>query len=141
MPPVDRRQDIDVQRVGDYEVRREVVADVGAEKSERVNRFAQLIWLLVIIIEIFIGLRVVLRLMAANPNNGFAAFVYSLTDVFLFPFLGITIMPGSGGVVLDVPAIIGMLVYALFGWVLVRLFALIFTPATRRSVTTYEEVD
>lgn len=141
MPPVDRRQDIDVQRVGDYEVRREVVADVGAEKAERVNRFAQFIWLLVIIIEIFIGLRVILRLMAANPNNGFAAFVYSLTDVFLFPFMGLTITPASGGVVLDVPAIIGMLVYALFGWVLVRLFGLIFTPATRRSVTTYEEVD
>lgn len=141
MPPVDRREEIDVQRTGDYEVRREVVADVGAERSERVNRVAQVIWLLVIIVEIFIALRVILRLMAANPNNAFAAFVYSLTDVLLFPFAGITITPGAGGVVLDIPAIIGMLVYALFGWVLVRLFGLIFTPATRRSVTTYEEID
>lgn len=141
MSPVDRVEHVEVDAQGRHTYRQEAVADVGAEQTEVVARIAQLVWLLVALVEVFIGIRVVLKLLAANPQNAFASFIYALSDVMLLPFLGITIAPGANGVVLDVPAIIGMLVYALFGWIVVRLIWLLFKPARRRSVRTYEEFD
>ena len=79
-----------------------------------------------------------LKLIAANPNNPFAYMVYAFTDLFLWPFNGLTIAPSFGGIVLEIPAIIAIFVYALVGWVIVRLFWLLFYNPTSRTVRTVE---
>jgi hypothetical protein len=91
----------------------------------RVRRVSRLIWLLAGILEGMIGLRVFLKLIAANPNSPFAGFIYTMTELFLFLFRGLTLNPASGNAVLEVHALIAMLFYALVTWVLVRLFWLI----------------
>lgn len=68
------------------------------------------------IAELFLGLRVVLRLFGANPDNAFVQFVYDSSSVLLDPFRGIfptqDISPGG---VVDFSALFAMLVYALVG--------------------------
>lgn len=141
MSPVDRYERVEVDDDGPVRRRREVAVDVGEERSDLARRLVNVVWLLVVLIDIFIGLRIILRLIAANPSNAFASFVYNLTDVFLLPFLTIAGTPAAEGMVLDVPAIIGGLVYLLFGWVLTKLLWLILRPARHRSVSEYEEID
>ena len=75
-----------------------------------------------------IGLRVLLKLVAANPANAFASFVYEVTDTLLRPFLNLTATPSAGGMVLDLPALIGMLVYMLAAWLIVRFVWILFGP-------------
>ncbi len=94
--------------------------------SDRELRFASfklthLVWLVFGIIIGLIALRVGLKLVAANPANPFAAFIYALTDLFLWPFFGLTVAPAVGGIVLEIPSIIAMLVYALAGWLVASL--------------------
>jgi hypothetical protein len=97
-----------------------------------------MIWLFFGILEGLIGLRVFLKLIAANPENPFARFIYAVTDLFLWPFFGLTVTPAAEGIVLEIPSLIAMLVYALIGWLIVRAVWLVFDHSAERSVTTYE---
>ncbi|WP_353826665.1 YggT family protein [Agromyces sp. SYSU T0242] len=70
------------------------------------------IWVLIGVIALL--LRVFLLLFAANPDAGFAAFVYRVSDAYLHPFRDIfpTRDLGDGGY-LDISAIFAIIVYAL----------------------------
>ena len=97
----------------------------------------QFIWLATGILEGLIALRVVLKLIAANPDSPFARLVYRLTAVFLWPFAGLTATPAAGGSVLELSSIIAMIVYALLAWVLIKLVQLLLMPSNSRSVSVY----
>ena len=81
----------------------------------------QWIWLGLGIIEVLIGLRVLLKLIVANPESPFAAFIYNISGFFLFPFAGLVGTPTSGGMELEISSIIAMLVYALLAWGIERI--------------------
>jgi hypothetical protein len=89
------------------------------------RKFTRFIWWGTAVLEGMISLRVVLRLMAANPNNPFANFIYSFTNVFLWPFAGLTAQPSSGGVVLEISSVIAMIVYLLLAWVFIEFLWLV----------------
>lgn len=129
-----------IQREPRLRAQRQVVEDPSAPGRILVGRISALIWLLFGILEALIALRVVLKLIAANPGTGFAQSLYNFTDVFLAPFAGLVASPVLGNGVLEIYSIIAMVVYLLLAWVIIRLFQLIFTPArTRHSVTTYRK--
>ena len=86
----------------------------------------QLVWLLFGILETLIGLRFILKLIAANPASPIAALIYTITDLFLFPFAGLTATPSAGGMVLELSTLFAMLVYALIAWATERLIWVIF---------------
>lgn len=98
------------------------------ERERRIFTFkaTQLIWLLVGILEGLLALRVLLKLIAANPGSPVAAFIYAITGLFLGPFRGLTPTPAAGGMVLEISTLFAMLIYGLIGWALERLVWLIF---------------
>ena len=124
-----------------YKRRQEVVEDVAAERYDTVYRLAQITWLVFGLLEGAIVLRIILKLMAANPANPFANLVYTLTDIFLWPFFGLTVTPQLGGMVLELSSIIALVVYAVAAWVVVRLIWLLFYKPPTKTVTTYEHDD
>ena len=122
----------------EIEHRKKVIEDVGAARRQSVSKVVQFVWLLFGILEAAIGLRVFLKLIAANPSNLFALLVYSLTDLFLWPFAGLTRSPSAGGFVLEIPSVIAMIVYAVMAWVLASLIWIIFARTGSRSVMVSE---
>lgn len=86
----------------------------------------QLVWLLLGILEALLALRLLLKLIAANPNSPIAALIYAITGFFLIPFNGLTVTPSAGGSVLEISTIIAMLIYGLVGWAIARLIWVIF---------------
>ncbi len=66
------------------------------------------------LVEIFLGLRVVLRFFAANPDVSFVHWIYASSDVLMQPFRGIfpTEVIGRDHVI-DFSAMFAMVVYAL----------------------------
>ncbi len=101
-----------------------------------IGRFLiMLINIVVGIAEVFLGLRVLLKLFGANASNGFVQWVYSSSDVLLDPFRGI--FPAkelSGSSVVDFSALFAMLIYGIIGMLLVWVVDLL-TP-TREVVRT-----
>ncbi len=123
---------------GDGERREEISEDAAQEKQNQINKITSIIWLIFGILEAIIGFRVLLKLLAANPANEFANFIYNVSYPFLAPFFGLVGTPSSDGNVLEVPSIIAMLVYLFIAWVIVRFVVLLMTPTKVRHVRTYE---
>ena len=125
------------ERYNDPTHRERIVEDVDVNQEQRVQvyRFTQLIWLLFGILEALLGLRIILKLIAANPANPFASLVFNITQLFIWPFQGLTATPQAGGMVLEISTLIAMLVYAIVGWALVKLsWILLYNPTSRRVV-------
>jgi YggT family protein len=112
--------------------------DVAAEYRQKMLKVSQVIWLLVCVIEGLIGLRVILKLIGANPDNDFARFSYNVAALFMGPFFGLTGSPSSGGMVLEVPSLIAMVLYGLLGWLIVRAILPLFDRATTGGTSTYD---
>ena len=91
------------------------------------RRLTGLIQLAFVILNGLIGLRFLLKLMAANPANPFAQMIYFLTTPFLWVFQGITYTPTFAGVEIEFFSLIAIAVYSLIGWVLIQLIWLLFS--------------
>jgi hypothetical protein len=117
------------------------VRDVGAERRLNLNTVSRVIVLFFGVVEGLIGLRVILKVIGANPNNDFALFIYNAAALFLAPFFGLVGSPSSGGMVLEVPSIIAMLFYGVVGWLIVRVILPLFDRPTMSSTSTYDRFD
>ena len=74
------------------------------------------------LVELLLGLRVIFRLFAANPDNAFVNWIYNTSGDVMAPFRGIFPPAHLGnGHVLDISAIFAMIVYAIVGYLLVSL--------------------
>jgi hypothetical protein len=87
-----------------------------------------LIYLVFAVIDGLILIRMILKILAANTAVPFTGFVYGVTDWLLAPFHGLLPVIVNGRSVFEMSALI---VYSLMGYVLSRLFAIMF----RRDVT------
>jgi hypothetical protein len=133
--PVDRHERVETIRDDDMVHHERVVADVGVERAAGVSKLVGFVWLLTGMLELLLGLRFLLKLIAANPATPFVDLVYSLSAPFLWPFFGITGTPAANNMVLEVPTLIAMLVYAMLAWIVVKVIRLAMTPTTSRSTT------
>ncbi len=137
--PIGRRQRVVVEQSGDHVHEERVVRDVNLEYREMLYRLTQFIWLLFGGLEALIGIRVLLLLIGANPGSGFVAFVYFLSDLFLWPFRNIVVNPAFQNHVLEITSLIAMIIYPLIGWAIVRLvWVILYRPPTSQ-VTTYDK--
>lgn len=115
-----------------------VSEQTGVERRQTLLRISNLIWLVAGIVEELIGMRFLLKLIAANPANAFARLVYGLSDLLVGPFLTLTDSPTFGEAILEVPSLIAMLVYALVAWAGARLIWVLFERSRARSISLYE---
>ena len=132
---VDRRQETTVTQQPGYAATEQVTTDVAAERRLSLVQITRILMTILGILEIFLGLRFVLKLIAANPDSGFAAFIYGITRPFLAPFELLVGTPTSGGTILEVTTLIAMAVYALFFWIIVRVIQALTDRPSARTVT------
>jgi len=108
---------------GPTSVRRQTVARESRADGRVVA--GRVVWYIVGFIITLLALRIILLLLGANENNAFVGFVYGLSGVFAWPFYGIfSYVPAYGQSVFEASSVVGILVYALIGWGLAKLFML-----------------
>ncbi len=88
-----------------------------------------LLWFLSVL-EITLLLRFILKLIGAAPTNLFAGFLYALTDILLYPFLGIVNSPSihPPNQSFEFSTLIGMTVYFLVFYALRRFLRILISP-------------
>ena len=97
------------------------------------DRARQVVYLIFGIIEVLIAIRVVLKLLAANPNAGFSSFIYGITEPLVGPFLGVFNTPsGDNGSVFELSSVLAIIVYMLLAYVIVRVIYIL----SRRPTAT-----
>jgi len=72
-----------------------------------------------IVLEVILLIRFILMLIGADPANIFAAFIYALTEIILFPFSNIVHNPSlHPNQAFEFTTLIGMAIYWLLFWLL-----------------------
>ncbi|HET8669225.1 MAG TPA: hypothetical protein VFM05_00985 [Candidatus Saccharimonadales bacterium] len=87
-----------------------------------------LVWYILGFIEILLGLRFVLKLFGANPDNPFVDLVYAISGVLTAPFDNIfnvaTATAGEVRSVFEPSILVAMAIYALLAWGIVKLITI-----------------
>ena len=133
--PVDRREETVVTQQPGYAATEQVTRDVAAERRMQTYQLTRILWTILGLLEIFLGIRFVLKLIGANAASGFAQFVYGVTGPFMAPFVGLVPTPASGGTVFEVTALIAMAIYLLLFWIIARVVRIATDRPSARSVT------
>ncbi len=97
------------------------------------DRVPQIVYLITGIIAALLTIRLVLKLLAANPAAGFTSLIYGVTAPFVALFEGVFPNARNQGSVLDLAALLAIVVYALLAWGIVRVVEVL---RRRRSSTT-----
>jgi YggT family protein len=132
---VDRREEIVRTQQPGYASTQQVTRDVAAENRLRMMQITRIMWTVAGILEILLGLRFMLKLIAANPGSGFAGFIYGITGAFTAPFNSLLGSPATEGSILEVTTLIAMGVYALFFWVVARVIQIATDRTSARTTT------
>ena len=103
--------------------------EIVKKPDEEIFTARRVVYYILGILEVLFAFRLVFKLLGANPESGFVAFIYSLSKVFLIPFTAIFRSASTQGIetkaVLEPSTIIAMIVYALIAWGIVKLIIII----------------
>jgi uncharacterized protein YggT (Ycf19 family) len=138
----EHREQVRIVRDEDIERKERVVERRPSMQRVILSRVSKLIWLIVGIITILITFRFILFLLAANPANSFASFIYAVTNPLVAPFMSLVAAPEFGaGSVIDVASLFAIVVYSVIAWAVVRFLYILFadTSGTRRVKTLRRE--
>ena len=97
------------------------------EKEARSDRGNPWVWYIVAIIDLGLLLRFLFHLFGAR-TVGFTDFLYSITGLFIAPFRGIFSSPTIEGSSFDLAALLAIIMYLVFGWMITRLIDLVTRP-------------
>ena len=113
------------------ENRTRVVPSPAEQQLASLYRIKQVVWFIVGLIVALIALRFVLLALGAVETNGFANFIYSLSRIFVAPFIGIFgPEPAAGESYFELASLIAIPVYLLVGWIISRVLELVMAPRT-----------
>ena len=132
---VDRRDETVTTRQPGYASTEQVTHDVAAERRMGTGWLNQIVLTFLGILEIGLGLRFGLKLIAANAATGFADFIYGITAPFVAPFAALVATPTSGGTIVEVTTLIAMGVYALAVWIVLQVISILLARPSARTVS------
>jgi len=137
---VDRREETVVTQEPGYAATEQFTRDVAAERRLRLALITQITWAVLGLLEILLGLRFLLKLIAANPDSGFAVFIYGITKPFIAPFALLVGTPTAGGVIFEATTLIAMAIFALLFWGIVSVIRIaVNRPIARTSTRSTRE--
>jgi len=85
----------------------------------------RIVWFFVGLIVVFLALRILLLLLAANQGSAFVDFVYAVGGMFATPFFGIfSYTPAYGQSILEISSLVAIIIYVLVGWGITKLLTL-----------------
>lgn len=98
----------------------------AANQNSSVARIVNIIYFLFGALELLLLMRVILHLIGANAENGFASLIDGLSAPFVALFASLLQNPVLGGAsVLEITTLIAMLVWAIVAWLVGRLVWLV----------------
>lgn len=91
------------------------------EQPSSVVVLQRIIWFIAGFISVIVALRFIFLLLGANQGAAFTDFIYSLSGVFVAPFVGIFGEPVYGTSVFEMSSLLAIIIYLLIAWGLAKL--------------------
>lgn len=93
-----------------------------SESSRPLYRGAQVVWYTLSVIEGLLAIRFALKLLQANPEALFTSFIYTLSNIFVSPFVAVFHNTRIETSVFEWTTLLAMLVYWLLAVAIIKLF-------------------
>lgn len=110
-------------------VQSQTVVSAASTKVAPSQTAVYVMYFLLSAVEILLAFRLILKMTGANPVSGFVSFIYGLSGLFVYPFLGIFRAATTQGLettaVFEPATLVAMIVYAVAVWMLVQLFSIL----------------
>jgi|SRR5450432_727504 YggT family protein len=111
----------EIKRSAQLNVEEEQRSIEAANQNSAIARIVNIIYFLFGLLIVLLGVRVVMHMLSANTGNGFADFIYGITQPFVALFAGLFANPSLGGTaVLELTTLAAIVVYAILAWVIGR---------------------
>ena len=117
-----------------------MVADERPRKDKGLNplqRSARMVWLLWMTAELIVGLRVIFKGVAANPDAGFVSFINTISAPLINPFHSIMRdrAIGSHGGLLEISSLMAIVVYFAGALIVASFLRIIGAPKARPAAS------
>src|ERR1051326_7996496 len=110
-----RDQNMDGRHTRFYQERVEdeptIVNSDGGAVVRSQSMAGQAVYFLLDVVEIFLAVRLVFRLLAAKTANAFVSFIYQATAPLVAPFRGIIPNTSVNGAIIDWSTVLAMIIY------------------------------
>lgn len=111
----------------------------NSPSTKPLYRSTQIVWYIVGLLEALLLFRFVLKLLGANPDAGFTAFIYGVTYIFAAPFLKVFRIAQLGGSIFEWTTLLAMLTYWLVAIGIIRLVLIGKTVSTPEAAAKLDE--
>jgi len=105
--------------------------------SEKYLKIRRIIYYVLAVLEVLFVFRLIFKLLGASHTSGFVSVIYKVSGFFLAPFIGIFRTAVTDGIetssILEPANLIGMLVYALVAYGVIRLIKIYTTPKEKET--------
>jgi hypothetical protein len=108
-------------------------------RTRPLYRGTQIVWYTLGVIEVLLAFRFALKLLGANPEAGFSAFIYGVTYLFAAPFLSVFRITQVAGSVVEWTTLLAMLVYLVVAYGIIKLFLMGKTVSTPEAAVKLNE--
>jgi uncharacterized protein YggT (Ycf19 family) len=100
--------------------------DAPVTPGQRMRRAGKTVRFIFMVVEIVLTLRFFLKLVGANPSSPFGIFLFGITDPLAAPFESLLANPAIGSGEVEFTTLLALIVYPVFGWVVIRSIQLMF---------------
>jgi hypothetical protein len=111
----------------------------NSPSTKPLYRVTQVVWYILGIIEVLLAFRFVLKLMGANPEAGFSAFIYGVTLIFAAPFLTVFRITKVAGSAFEWTTLLAMFVYWVLAVGIIKLILMGRTVSTPEAATKLDD--
>ena len=122
----DEEVDRNIEQHQDLNLHEKTQSITRANQNSSVARIVNIEYFLFGALELLLAIRIVLHLVGANPDNGFANFVNGLSAPFVALFANLVQNPAlTATSVLEITTIAALIVYAIVAWLIGRVIWLV----------------
>jgi len=107
----------------------------NASSTKPIYHGTQITWFILGIIEVLLGLRFVLKLLGANPLATFTDIIYTITSLFVSPFVSVFRTSYPVGTAFEWTTLLAMFIYYLIAFGIIKLLLM------GQDVSTVEAAD
>lgn len=92
------------------------------ELTQPLYKGSQVVWYTLFLVQGFLAIRLILKVLQANPEAVFTRFVYAITDVLVYPFAAVFQNVVVSSSVFEWTTVLAMVVYWLVAVAVIKLF-------------------
>ncbi len=107
----------------------------NASSTKPIYHGTQIVWYILGFIEVLLGLRFVLKLLGANTGAAFTDSIYSITSIFVSPFVSVFRTSYPAGTAFEWTTLLAMFIYYLIAYGIIKLLLM------GQDVSTVEAAD